>query len=253
MKNSWKVKVLFSGHSIVDKSGMMYQTDTGNSLRIPLVMTAVYNDNKKVLIDTGIHDAGWVTDKVCTTSADYGTIEEILKRELGWAVEDVDIVVNTHLHYDHCGSNKLFKNAKFYLQSREWEHAFKPLPTQEIYYLPELFDARSVNYFNWEFLDGDKEILPGIIAISTPGHTPGHQSVLVNTAEGAVCICGDAANLLRNLKDNIPPNIMSNVDEALNSLQIIRRLARGFILGHDPEMKIGQFNDFPIIYSVNAI
>jgi len=98
---------------------------------------------------------------------------------------DVGLVINSHLHFDHCGQNPVFKHAPFYIQRTELERARVESPELGDWY--EFMGAR------FELLDGDAEIAPGVRVISTPGHTSGHQCVVIDTAEGQQILIGDAA------------------------------------------------------------
>src|ERR1700742_323356 len=89
---------------------------------------------------------------------------------------DISLVITTHLHFDHCGQNAVFKHAAFHVQRTELERA-----RREARELADWFDFMNARF---ELLDGDTEILPGLNVIATPGHTSGHQSVLVRSADG---------------------------------------------------------------------
>jgi N-acyl homoserine lactone hydrolase len=98
---------------------------------------------------------------------------------------DVRIVINTHLHFDHCGQNAVFKHAPFYVQRSELERA-----RREDTVTNEWFDFAGARF---ELLDGDAEIAEGVRAVATPGHTIGHQSVMVESEGGEALMIGDAA------------------------------------------------------------
>jgi N-acyl homoserine lactone hydrolase len=98
---------------------------------------------------------------------------------------DVRIVVNTHLHFDHCGQNAVFKHAPFYVQRRELERA-----RREEDVTAEWFDFAGARF---ELVDGDAEIAEGVRVVATPGHTVGHQSVIVDADGGGALMIGDAA------------------------------------------------------------
>lgn len=106
--------------------------------------------------------------------------------EQDFDVAGIDIVVNTHLHADHCGGNHLFAGRPIYVQRRELEDARN---TQD-YTIREWVDAPDVRYVP---VDGELELLPGIRLVPAPGHTPGSQVVVVQTGGRPVVICGDAA------------------------------------------------------------
>ena len=98
---------------------------------------------------------------------------------------DVKIVINTHLHFDHCGQNAVFKHAPFYVQRKELERARK----QETV-TAEWFDFAGARF---ELMDGAAEVAEGVRVVPTPGHTIGHQSVLVEVDGGSSLMIGDAA------------------------------------------------------------
>ena len=98
---------------------------------------------------------------------------------------DVRIVINTHLHFDHCGQNAVFKHAPFYVQRSELDRA-----RREDTVTNEWFDFAGARF---ELLDGDAEIADGVRVVATPGHTVGHQSVIVESADGESLMIGDAA------------------------------------------------------------
>jgi N-acyl homoserine lactone hydrolase len=98
---------------------------------------------------------------------------------------DISLVINTHLHFDHCGQNAVFKHAAFHVQRAELERA-----RREARDLADWFDFAGARF---ELLDGDTEIVPGLSVITTPGHTVGHQSVVIQGADGDDLLIGDAA------------------------------------------------------------
>jgi glyoxylase-like metal-dependent hydrolase (beta-lactamase superfamily II) len=97
---------------------------------------------------------------------------------------DVDAVVNCHLHADHAGQNGRFPGVPIYVQAAEWEIAHTTDHT-----ILEWIDTPGTDY---RIIAGDHELAPGIQIIATPGHTPGHQSLAVQTSEGLVVLTGQA-------------------------------------------------------------
>ena len=105
--------------------------------------------------------------------------------EHGLSPADVRIVINTHLHFDHCGQNAVFKHAPFYVQRGELERARK-----EETLTADWFDFAGARF---ELMDGDAEVADGVRVVATPGHTVGHQSVIVENDDGGSVMIGDAA------------------------------------------------------------
>jgi N-acyl homoserine lactone hydrolase len=134
------------------------------------------------LVDTGVGGPQQVLNDwrvVNRTAADALS-------DLGMTPADISLVINTHLHFDHCGQNAVFRHAPIYVQRRELARAERESP--ELCQWFGFMDAR------FELLDGDAEVLPGVAVIATPGHTEGHQCVVVDTGEnGADLLIGDAA------------------------------------------------------------
>ena len=134
------------------------------------------------LVDTGVGGPQQVLNDwrvVNRTAADALS-------DLGMSPADISLVINTHLHFDHCGQNAVFRHAPIYVQRRELARAERESPE-----LCQWFDFSNARF---ELLDGDAEVLPGVSVVSTPGHTDGHQCVVVRTGEdGADLLIGDAA------------------------------------------------------------
>jgi N-acyl homoserine lactone hydrolase len=105
--------------------------------------------------------------------------------DVGVRADDISFVVNCHLHFDHCGGNPVLAGRPVFTQRVELEAA---LHTPH-YTLPELVDAPRLQY---ELLDGESEILPHVVVMPTPGHTAGHQSVIVRQRDGTVIVAGQS-------------------------------------------------------------
>ncbi|HUC58719.1 MAG TPA: N-acyl homoserine lactonase family protein [Streptosporangiaceae bacterium] len=135
-----------------------------------------------VLVDTGV---GGPPDVLSDWRVVNRTVAEALA-DYDMIPDDIDLVINTHLHFDHCGQNSVFSHAACWVQRTELARC----QAEE----PELYDWFDFMNGRFELLDGDTEVVPGLSVITTPGHTSGHQSVVVSTGEGrAEVLIGDAA------------------------------------------------------------
>jgi N-acyl homoserine lactone hydrolase len=138
---------------------------------------------------------------------------------VGMSPADIGLVINTHLHFDHCGQNAVFSHAACYVQRAELARAKRESP--------DLYDWFGFMNARFELLDGDSEILPGLSVIATPGHTVGHQCVVVDTGGDAPeLLIGDAAYTPRQYASpeggNLPPGQASDLAAWRESLRRIR-------------------------------
>ena len=154
----------------------------GDDERMPVHGFVITHPGGAVLVDTGVGGpddviGDWVAVNVAVADA---------LAELDMSPADISLVINTHLHFDHCGQNAVFKHAPFYVQRAELDRARRESPR-----LAGWFDFAGARF---ELLDGDAEIVPGLSVIATPGHTRGHQSVVVRGGDGSPdLLIGDAA------------------------------------------------------------
>ena len=164
----------------------------------------------------------------------YGPVRRPLAHilaEIEITTADVALVINSHLHFDHCGENRLFSGRPIFVQAAEYEAAHTP-----DYTIPDWVDFPGANY---ELVEGEREILSGLTLIPTPGHTSGHQSVLLETGEGRVIIAGQAAYTAAeyaNPEDAHARGLESAWDRQkyLESLRRLRELAPRWVhVSHD--------------------
>lgn len=151
----------------------------------PIVAHAVTHRDGVFLFDTGFGTGNAELDELF--SPERYPIRDTLAVH-GIAMADVTAVANCHLHADHSGQNGLFPGRPIFVQRREWAMVHEP-----DYTVPEWVDVPGLTY---ELLDGEAEVAPGLRLISTPGHAPGHQSLVVSTAAGTVLIAGQAVQTL---------------------------------------------------------
>jgi N-acyl homoserine lactone hydrolase len=170
------------------------------------------------LVDTGVGGPQeWLTDWRVVNRSVADALDD-----LDMTPGDVGLVINTHLHFDHCGQNAVFKHASFYVQRAELDRARRESPQ-----LAEWFDFMNARF---ELLDGDTQVLPGLRVITTPGHTVGHQSVLVDSADGGSdVLIGDAAYQPRQYRDpdsdDLPDGQASDLVAWRNSVRRIKSAA----------------------------
>jgi N-acyl homoserine lactone hydrolase len=182
-----------------------------------------------VLVDTGVGGPQkWLDDWRVVNRSVADALDE-----LGMTPGDIGLVINTHLHFDHCGQNAVFKHAAFYLQRAELDRARRESPK-----LTDWFDFMDARF---ELMDGDTEILPGLSVIATPGHTAGHQSVLVRSADGGTdVLVGDAAYTPRQYRepdsDDLPEGQAADLAAWRDSVRRIKSVPGRVHFCHNTEV-----------------
>ncbi|MCW2620938.1 MAG: lactamase [Frankiales bacterium] len=226
--------------------------DPAATIREPVPAVLLDTHDGWVLLDTGFNTAllreAGLRERYHPEGGDFhaflppgdGEPLEAAFEQIGLALEDVAVVALSHLHNDHAGGLHLFRDVPVHVQARELAYGLES-PQAEAHGIFRVdFDDPAVR---WEQADGDVPIVPGVSAVLTAGHTPGHQSFVVDLAGGGGFVFAfDAADLQANLDDEIPIGGVIDIDPR-ESLEPIRRLkalaaAQGYRLlpGHDPHV-----------------
>ena len=242
-----KLYVMQCGVLYSDK-GVFVAGCNGTKFDVPVPYFLIEHEKGYVLFDSG-HNQTTVNNpetlnQVILDSfrpAEFGDgyVLDALKK-LGVKPEDIAYHVCSHLHFDHAGGIGLFPNATYVVQRAELHYAYVPDPFMKIVYLREDFDKN----VNWLMLDGwndNKHDLFNdgkIIIYYTPGHTPGHQSLLVNLDEsGSMLLTQDACFTEENLNELKLPGSASNSSAYIKTLTTFKDLQKQgvkVITGHDP-------------------
>lgn len=194
----------------------------------PVHAWLVWHRDGIVLVDTGIGIGNAAIDEWYRPRVTR--LVDAMAR-VGVAARDVAAIVLSHLHFDHCGQQGAV-SAPVYVQRAEHEAANAPMYT--------VAEWASIPDQRLRLVDGDTEILDGLVLLSTPGHTPGHQSVLVESAGERVVLAAQCAFRTAELRTGNPASTNLHddtwADAARHSLARIRALAPATVhLSHDPE------------------
>ena len=228
-----QIFVMSSGTLTVEGSTLVPGTSFGQPKTIPVQYFLLDTSKGYILVDTG-NDPDVITDAVAAWGADLaGASNPVMNAEhhpyaqlglCGVDSKDVRMVIYTHLHHDHAGSARFFPDALHVVQKAEHRWAFTP---DRYFGAPYNQSDFRHDTLNWQLAEGDWVIQPGIHLVSTPGHTPGHQSIVLwDTPDcGTVILAGDAVNCRENIERDIPPGLTSDTAAAVASLHRLTALA----------------------------
>jgi len=224
--------LLSNGYFTLDKSFLVYTKYQGQIYKAALKPLLIIAGKEKILVETGIGELPETYRKFHTVkrNPDQALRAQLQRHKI--KPEDITLVINTHLHFDHCGNNALFSNAKFYVQAEELRYAYAPDRFQKAAYLRKFFDA-GLDYVP---VRGKHQLTDNIILVPTPGHSIGHQSVLIKEERKNYVYCGDAAPLRENLEKRNIPGVLYRADQALKSIDKLRSIKNAvYIYSHDNE------------------
>ena len=236
-----------------EKSILTYNRNQGEKIQCPILAYLVQGPKSNILVDTGPGQAEVVNKHhFAITRSPEQKLEAALAK-LGVRLDEIDLVVFTHLHWDHCNYIEGLKNARFLVQEEEIKYAVSPLPIHRTAYdvgLLGILPAWMKVFDRMEIVRGDIEIAPGINLMILPGHSPGSQGLSVKTETGMYFIVSDAVPLFENWEGHgdlkhIPSNIHIDLSVYFQTLAKIERVADFILPGHD--VKVLDHRVYPIL------
>lgn len=221
------------------------ESERGTPITIPVPSYLIVHPQGKVLFDTGLHcdAAADPVGRLGERTAKYYRVrsahdEHVLAQLalLGLKPADITHVVNSHLHFDHCGCNACFPAAQFLVQRQELE---------QMRSAPVVPGPRDWDHpLDYRMVDGERDLFGdgSVVLLPTPGHTAGHQSLLVRAgADRQFVLAGDACYTREHLTHSILPaaGAVWNAGAMADSMAVLRRLSERsgvtLIYGHDSE------------------
>ncbi|SDW58280.1 N-acyl homoserine lactonase family protein [Nitrosomonas communis] len=233
MSSALKIWTLLTGSIRYEKTISTRNRGQGQWIEAPILAYLIETSNGRILYDVGC-DYRKLTNPALRTR--YFTslpssietprmqanqrIPHYLER-LGLTSSDIDLVFISHLHFDHAGGLYDLPGCEVHIHRDELTAAKSGLDSG-------VFADELVKSDQWYVQTSEYEVAPGVQAITTPGHTAGHMSLLIQLPKGRpVILCGDAADLNENLSDEIAPGCcwQDNVEQALASIRKLKSLA----------------------------
>lgn len=198
---------------------------------VPCFCYLVSSSEQALLIDSG-------PDPILATKADLlirgdpaGSLLAALEYR-GLAVDAIETIIHTHLHYDHMQNDDLFPLAAVLVQRKEVEWANSA--NGDPFYL-DIGQWLESERGRLAEIAGEEEIVSGVTVMPNGGHTPGHQSVLVQTGDGPLCLCADIIPMRANIE--VPPPACYDAEEIRQFQARAQEAGWEMVPGHDPELR----------------
>ncbi len=237
---TYKIHPIVVGTKIFDKGMMTYQHDYGQEYTIPIYSWYLEGGEKKILVDTGLMGVIQSEDRQRAIGGKIYTFEEGLAR-FDLKPSDIDVIIHTHLHNDHCENDFKCVNATIYAHELEFDSCYNPHPLDFRYmedFVREVDEAGQMVR-----LDRDQEVEPGIRMVHTPAHTRGGMTICIETDQGTCAISG-FCTILENFfppqkilameMDVIPPGTLVNAYEAYDQINRVKEMADIVLPLHEP-------------------
>lgn len=222
----------------LEKFKMTYGFNFGQLFDFTVYAWYIEGLGEKILVDAGA-SVEYLQKARGIPSEEIQTLESGLGK-LGIIPDDVDLIIATHLHHDHIAYANRFPRAKVLIQRAELEFAKEPHPVCTGHYCKEFFEG-----LNFEIIEGDSKICDEVDIFSTPGHTPGGQSVSIKTSQGIAVITGlctiqenfEPPLSIRETMPVIAPGIHTDALKAYDSVLKIKEMADIVLPLHEPAFR----------------
>ncbi len=238
--STFKIHPIVMGTKVFDKGMMTYQHNYGTPYTIPIYCWYLEGGDRPILVDTGEMSPLISADREKAIGGKIYTFEEGLSK-WGLKPEEIEIIIHTHLHNDHCENDYKCENAQIYVHEKELESIHAPHPL-DFRYLEDYIEDVEANG-QIKKISADGEIVPGIKVMHTPAHTRGGLTVLAETEAGIAAITGFCViqenffppKEIRAMEmEVIPPGTSVNPQRAYDIMLQVRDTADILIPLHEP-------------------
>jgi glyoxylase-like metal-dependent hydrolase (beta-lactamase superfamily II) len=240
---TYTIRALNTGYQQLDKAQYAtFRKGAGTIIEHPVFCFLIEGGGRRILVDTGMSHTEQSVRFHHQGRQDAGQAIHEQLAAVGLTPADIDIVIFTHLHWDHCYNAERFAKARLVVSEIEYQFALDPTPPYWMTYEhPSSGLTPPWQGLHFDLVQGEEEIVEGIRVLPTPGHSPGHQSVLVRTADGVYLIAGDLFFVRENLLPDAergwplsPIGRFSNFVELWRSMEHALRRADHVLMTHDP-------------------
>jgi glyoxylase-like metal-dependent hydrolase (beta-lactamase superfamily II) len=229
--------------TVTGESGRLMEGSAGD-ITLPIPVYLIEHPRGRALFDTGLHPdcrrdpAGRLGPRLAGLfRIDLKPGEEVSARleAIGHDPGRIDLIINSHFHFDHVGGNALIPNATMMVQRREWDAAMDPDIAARHGYNPRDFDLGH----GLRLLEGEHDVFgdSSVVCLPTHGHSPGHQSLRLRLDSGDVVLAADACYFCQTLRERRLPRYVHDRQAMLVSLERLEALERRgarIFFGHDP-------------------
>jgi 4-pyridoxolactonase len=239
MAKATRVRLLDSGTLVIDQSHITWNIGCGTPVRFPVYSVLIEHPDGLIMFDSG-YDLELV-NQMLPFELPEQTPEQTVPAQLekcGFAPGDVSVLINSHLHFDHCGANKYLTAATTYLHRDELRQARTPEPFERLGYADKGYDQPGARF---ELLEGDLQFADGVHLFHTPGHTVGHYSLLVELQDShPLLFMADVSYTAGAYANEQQAGFHNNPVDGVRSIRRVKRLAKDWdaevIFTHDMEV-----------------
>ena len=234
----------FTCGTVTGEFGRLMEGGAGD-ITVPVPVFLIEHPKGRALFDTGLHPdcAQDPRARLGDRLADLFEIGLTPGEEVSARLEaidrdpaKIDLLINSHFHFDHCGGNALVPNATLLVQRREWDAGMDPEAAAKRGFNPRDFDLGH----RLRLVDGEHDVFGdgSVVCLPTHGHTPGHQSLRVRTEVGDIVLAADSCYFCQTLRERRLPRFAYDKEAMLASLDRLEALEKAgarIVFGHDPE------------------